>query len=167
MVGNSLELVWGKKKFLFFYFSSGIGAGLVLTLINYLQFNSVYEQLISMGISANDIQRILDTGQYNDAIISLTNSEMSKFYNFYHSAGVGASGALFGILAASAIMFPNAIIHLFFLPIPFKNKYFILTLILSDLFLGVFSFSGDNIARFAHVGGAIIGGAIAWYWKEK
>ena len=96
--GTPLEQMWGRNKFLFFYFSAGIGAGIIYTLVNYYQFNSIYEQLINMGISGSDIQAILDSGRYNDAIISLSNEEMSKFYSLYHTPAIGASGAVYCVL---------------------------------------------------------------------
>jgi Uncharacterized membrane protein (homolog of Drosophila rhomboid) len=80
--GTPLEQMWGKKKFLFFYFSAGIGAGVIYTLVNYYQFNGIYEQLLGMGLTATDIQNILNTGSYNDQLISLSNTEMREFYSF-------------------------------------------------------------------------------------
>ena len=100
--GTPLEQMWGKNKFLFFYFSAGLGAGIIYTLVNYYQFNSIYEQLINMGITSSEIQTILDTGSYNDAIISLTNKEMSEFYSLYHTPAVGASGTEKNINASFA-----------------------------------------------------------------
>jgi membrane associated rhomboid family serine protease len=165
--GTPLEQMWGKKKFLFFYFSAGLGAGIIYTLVNYYQFNSTYEQLINMGVSSTDIQRILDTGQYNDAVISLTNREMSEFWSLYHTPAVGASGAVYGILVAFGLSFPNAKLALIFFPVPVAAKYFIPLMLLGDLFFGVTKYSIGNIAHFAHIGGAIIGFIIAWYWKKN
>jgi membrane associated rhomboid family serine protease len=165
--GTPLEQMWGRNKFLFFYFSAGLGAGIIYTLVNYYQFNSVYEQLISMGVSAADIQRILDTGQYNDAVISLTNREMSEFYSLYHTPAVGASGAVYGILVAFGLSFPNAKLALIFFPVPIAAKYFIPVMLLGDLFFGVTNYSIGNVAHFAHIGGAIIGFLIAWYWRKN
>ncbi len=165
--GTPLERMWGKGKFLFFYFSAGIGAGIIYSLINYYQFNDIYNQLINMGISSNEIQNILQTGQYNSAIISLSNNEMSEFYSLYHSPAVGASGAIYGVLVAFGMAYPNTKLALMFLPIPISAKYFIPLMILGDLFFGVTKYSIGNIAHFAHIGGAIIGFAIALYWKKK
>jgi len=90
--GTPLEKMWGRNKFLFFYFSAGIGAGIIYTLVDYYQFNGIYEQLISSGISSVDVQNILNSGKYNEEIVNLTNEEMSKFYSLYHTPAVGASG---------------------------------------------------------------------------
>ena len=165
--GTPLEQMWGRNKFLFFYFSSGIGAGIIYTLVNYYQFNTVYEQLIGMNISSTEIQTILDTGSYNDALISLSNSEMSEFYSLYHTPAVGASGAVYGILVAFGMMFPNAKLALIFFPIPIAAKYFIPVMLLGDVFFGVTRYSIGNVAHFAHIGGALIGFIIAWYWKKN
>lgn len=165
--GTPLEQMWGRNKFLFFYFSAGIGAGLIYTLANYYQFNGIYEQLIGMGVSPAEIQNILSSGQYNDSLITLSNKTMSEFYSLYHTPAVGASGAIYGILVAFGLTYPDAKLALIFLPVPIAAKYFIPLIILSDLFFGMTSYSIGNIAHFAHIGGAIIGFIIAWYWKKN
>lgn len=165
--GTPLEQMWGKKKFVFFYFSAGIGAGIIYTLVNYYQFNSTYEQLINFGLSASDIQSILDSGSYNDTIIKLSNKEMSEFYSLYHTPAVGASGAVYGVLVAFGMYFKDAKLALIFFPVPIAAKYFIPVMILGDLFFGMTKYSIGNIAHFAHVGGALIGFLIAWYWKKN
>ncbi len=165
--GTPLEQMWGKNKFIFFYFSAGIGAGLIYSLVNYYQFNGFYEQLINSGLTTSNIQSILDTGKYNAEIIQLTNKEMSEFYSLYHTPAVGASGAVYGILVAFGLAFPNAKLALIFFPVPIAAKYFIPLMILGDLFFGVTKYSIGNVAHFAHVGGAIIGFIIAWYWKKN
>ncbi|CAL2091488.1 Membrane associated rhomboid family serine protease [Tenacibaculum sp. 190524A05c] len=165
--GTPLEQMWGKNKFLFFYFSAGIGAGLIYSLVNYYQFNGFYEQLINSGLTVTDIQSILDTGKYNADIIQLTNKEMSEFYSLYHTPAVGASGAVYGILVAFGLAFPNAKLALIFFPVPIAAKYFIPLMIFGDLFFGVTKYSIGNVAHFAHVGGALIGFIIAWYWKKN
>lgn len=165
--GTPLEQMWGRNKFLFFYFSAGIGAGLIYTLANYYQFNGIYEQLISMGISPNEIQNILDSGQYNNSLVTLSNKTMSEFYSLYHTPAVGASGAIYGVLVAFGLTYPDAKLALIFFPVPIAAKYFIPLIIASDLFFGMTKYSIGNVAHFAHVGGAIIGFIIAWYWKKN
>ncbi len=165
--GTPLEQMWGRNKFLFFYFSAGLGAGIIYTLVNYYQFNGIYEQLINMGISSTDIQNILDSGRYNNDIITLSNQTMSEFYSLYHTPAVGASGAVYGILVAFGLAFPDAKLALIFFPVPIAAKYFIPVMILGDLFFGMTKYSIGNIAHFAHIGGALIGFIIAWYWKKN
>jgi membrane associated rhomboid family serine protease len=165
--GTPLEQMWGKNKFIFFYFSAGIGAGLIYTLANYYQFNGIYEQLINFGLSASDIQDRLNIGSYNDSRILLSNEEMIKFYGLYHTPAVGASGAVYGVLVAFGLYFKDAKLALLFFPVPIAAKYFIPFIILGDLFFGMTKYSIGNIAHFAHVGGALIGFLIAWYWKKN
>lgn len=165
--GTPLEQIWGKNKFLFFYFSAGLGAGAIYTLVNYYQFNGFYEQLVSSGLSTSDIQAVLDTGSYNNALVSLSNKEMSQFYSLYHTPAVGASGAVYGVLVAFGMLFPNAKLALIFFPVPIAAKYFIPLMLLGDLFFGVTKYSVGNVAHFAHIGGAIIGFLIAFYWKKN
>ena len=92
-----------------------------------------------------------------------------EFYQIYNTPAVGASGAIYGVLVAFGMTFPNAKLALIFLPVPISAKYFIPVLIALDLFSGVTGFSifGGGIAHFAHVGGAIIGFIIMWYWKKN
>jgi membrane associated rhomboid family serine protease len=80
---------------------------------------------------------------------------------------VGASGALYGVLVAFAFMFPNAELMLIFLPIPIKAKYFVPLILVMDLFFGFSSYSMGPIAHFAHVGGAVTGFLMMWYWKRN
>ena len=166
--GTPLEQMWGRNKFLFFYFSAGLVAGLVYTAVNYYQFNGVYDQLIGMGLSAGDIQEILNTGSYNTRILEMiSEKDLAEFYGTYHTPAVGASGAVYGILVAFGMAFPNAKLALIFFPVPIAAKYFIPVIILGDLFFGITKYSVGNVAHFAHVGGALIGFIIAWYWKQS
>lgn len=165
--GTPLEQIWGKHKFLFFYFSAGIGAGLIYSAFNYYQFQGIYQQLVQIGLSSSEIQNMLDTGMYNDAVVTLSPKTLSEFYSLYHTPAVGASGAVYGVLVAFGMLFPNAKLALLFFPVPVAAKYFIPILILGDLFFGVTKYSIGNIAHFAHVGGALIGFIIAWYWKRN
>ncbi|WP_369048651.1 rhomboid family intramembrane serine protease [Tenacibaculum sp. UWU-22] len=165
--GTPLEQMWGRNKFLFFYFSAGIGAGIIYTLVNYYQFNGIYDQLTNLGLSASDIQNMLDTGRYNQGLVTLPAAELQQFYSLYHTPAVGASGAIYGVLVAFGLEFPNAKLALIFFPVPISAKYFIPLIILGDLFFGVTKYSIGNIAHFAHIGGALIGFLIAWYWKKN
>jgi membrane associated rhomboid family serine protease len=165
--GTPLEQMWGRNKFLFFYFSAGLGAGVIYTLVNYYQFNGIYDQLIHQGLTSIDIQTLLDSGSYNTNLVTLSNETLSEFYSLYHSPAVGASGAIYGVLVAFGVSFPESKLALIFLPVPIAAKYFIPAMILGDLFFGVTSYSIGNIAHFAHIGGALIGFIIAWYWKQN
>lgn len=165
--GTPLEQMWGRNKFLFFYFSAGLGAGIIYTLVNYYQFNGIYDQIYNLGLSASDIQKVLTTGQYNDTLITLSSETMNKFYSLYHTPAVGASGAIYGVLVAFGVFFKDAKLALIFLPIPIAAKYFIPIMILGDLFFGMTKYSIGNVAHFAHIGGALIGFILAMYWKKN
>ena len=168
--GSPLEQMWGRNKFIFFYFSAGLGAGLIYTAVNYFQFNSIHNDLINIGLRTSDIQSLLTSGKYNSDILSqIPEQKLMEIYQIYNTPAVGASGAIYGVLVAFGMTFPNAKLALIFLPVPISAKYFIPVLIALDLFSGVTGFSifGGGIAHFAHVGGAIIGFIIMWYWKTN
>jgi membrane associated rhomboid family serine protease len=136
MFGRTLEMLWGPKRFLFYYLVTGIGAGLVQELVwtFYLWDN------LSFSI----------IGQMTNGIIT-----------------IGASGAVFGILLAFGMMFPNAELMMIPIPIPIKAKWFVIGYGVLELFLGVANFSGDPVAHFAHLGGLLFGVFIILYWKKK
>ncbi|MAD98389.1 MAG: rhomboid family intramembrane serine protease [Flavobacteriaceae bacterium] len=167
--GTPLEQMWGKKKFLFFYFSAGIGAGLIYTLVDYYQFSGLYETFIQLGLNASEITSILESGSTSDprVVNAITQEEFNKIVRLYNTPAVGASGAIYGVLVAFGLYFKDAKLALIFLPIPIAAKYFIPVLIAFDLFFGMTRYSVGNIAHFAHIGGALIGFLIAWYWKSN
>jgi membrane associated rhomboid family serine protease len=168
--GSPLEQMWGRNKFIFFYFSAGLGAGLIYTAVNYFQFNNIHNDLINLGLQNSDIQNLLTTGRYNSDILNqIPEKKLIEFFQIYNTPAVGASGAIYGVLVAFGMTFPNAKLALIFFPVPIAAKYFIPVLIALDLFSGLTGFSifGGGIAHFAHVGGAIIGFIIMWYWKNN
>lgn len=167
--GGPIEQMLGQKKFIFFYFSAGIGAALLHTLVNYYDFQSGYNALLDAGMSMGNIDALLKTGQYNTGILeSVSKETLQDLYASYNTPAVGASGAIYGILVAFGMMFPNVELFLLFVPVPIKAKYFIPVLIALDLFSGVTGYSifGGGIAHFAHVGGALFGFIMMWYWKK-
>ena len=91
--------------------------------------------------------------------------EKADFYNLFVT--VGASGAVFGILLAFGMLFPNVPLYLMFVPIPIKAKYFVIFYGLAELTLGVANFSGDSVAHFAHLGGMLFGFFMIQYWRKK
>lgn len=167
--GSPLEKMWGKNKFIFFYFSAGIGAGLIYTLVNYYQFNEIYNLFINAGLQQSEIITILESAKTNDlrVIEYITQEQFNSIIGLYNAKAVGASGAVYGVLVAFGMYFKDAKLALIFLPIPIAAKYFIPILIAIDVFFGMTDYSIGNIAHFAHIGGAIIGFIIAWYWKKN
>ena len=80
---------------------------------------------------------------------------------------IGASGAVFGVLLAFGMLFPNAPLYVMFVPIPIKAKYFVVIYGLIELFMGVANFTNDNVAHFAHLGGMLFGLILILYWRKK
>lgn len=167
--GTPLEQMWGKKKFLFFYFSAGLGAGIIYTLVNYYQFNGIYELFVNAGLNPSEILTILEKGSTSDirVVNAITQDQFDKITMLYNTPAVGASGAVYGVLVAFGLYFKDAKLALIFFPVPIAAKYFIPLMILGDLFFGMTKYSVGNIAHFAHVGGALIGFLIAYYWKKN
>jgi membrane associated rhomboid family serine protease len=188
--GSALEHYWGSKKFLFFYISCGLGAALLHVGVSYFQIHSTLEQLASLKISNTDLQFLLnadyklafdDDGQMVagkvKTILDSYHFNQEQFNTLagaiteYNGTAVGASGAIYGLLVAFAFMFPSAQLGLMFIPVPIKAKYFVPGILVVDLVLGfkgssLFGSGGTGIAHFAHLGGAIAGFIMMWYWKK-
>ena len=168
--GTPLERMWGRNKFLFFYFSAGLGAALIHTGVNYYYFNEGIDALVNSGLAKNEIIEIISGGQYSPSWYDIApKSTIDNFLSAYNTPAVGASGAIYGILVAFGMSYPNSELFLIFLPIPIKAKIFIPVLIALDLFSGVTGYGifGQGIAHFAHVGGAIAGFVMMWSWKKN
>lgn len=170
--GSPIEQMLGQKRFLFFYFSAGIGAALLHTLVNYYYYQNGIDALAAAGLSpaeiSNYIHQTISTGQFRSPM-GVDDGVIRNMVQAYMGEAVGASGAIYGILVAFGMMFPNVELFLLFVPVPIKAKYFIPALIALDLFSGVTGFSlfGGSIAHFAHVGGAIFGFIMMYYWKKN
>ncbi len=168
MFGTPLEQMWGKQKFIFFYISAGLGAALLQTIIYHIDIVSVNQILSEYGLSKGEINIFYETGRLNTSLIqSIGEDRLFSGIQSFKALMVGASGALYGILVAFAMLFPNVQLMLIFPPIPVKAKYLVPILILFDLFFGFTSYSVGPIAHFAHVGGAITGFVMMWYWKKN
>ena len=168
MFGGTLAQMWGRNKFLFFYLSTGLGAAALQLGINYFQISTIMGQLVEAGYSATALTETLKSGQYNTAWSNvISQAELSQLLTSFNMSMVGASGALYGILVAFAFLFPNTELMIIFLPIPIKAKYFVPILLASDLFFGFSSYSLGPIAHFAHLGGAVTGYIMMWYWKKQ
>ncbi len=151
MFGAPLGLMWGRNKFMFFYISTGLGAAALQLFVYHLQIQQDVDFLAAQGLSGEEAYSYLQ--QHGRSLFNVTM--------------VGASGALYGTLVAFAFMFPNAALMLLFLPIPIKAKYFVPLVLLMDLFFGFTSYSMGPIAHFAHIGGAVTGFLMMWYWKRN
>ncbi len=147
--GTSIEHLLGPKRFLNFYLITGLGA-LVLQML----------------VQAVEVHQI--TGSFNINPDTYNNNNIEQVRTLgaiYYGPMVGASGAIFGLLIAFGMLFPNAELMMIFLPIPFKAKYFIPFYVVLELFLGVYRISGDSVAHFAHLGGALFGFILVKLWR--
>ena len=168
MFGTPLEQMWGKQKFIFFYLSAGLGAALIQTFVYHYDVMSVTQILIDNGLTNSDVNDFYKSGKLNTSIIqSVGEDRLYSGIQSFKAVMVGASGALYGILVAFAMLFPNVQLMLLFPPIPIKAKFFVPLLILFDLFFGFTSYSVGPIAHFAHIGGAVTGFLMMWYWKKN
>ena len=153
MFGKILENVWGSKRFLIYYMITGIGAASIHLLISQYQIISISNQIPEMVNLAIE-------GRYNPSIpIS------KKLTQLIITPTVGASGAVFGLLLAFGMLFPNALLYLYF-AIPIKAKYFVIGYGLIELYSGISNNPADNVAHFAHLGGMIFGFFLIKYWKN-
>lgn len=173
--GTVLEQIWGSKKFVLFYLLCGLGAAALTLGINYFDFQDHYNELISSGMTPVEIETLMTTGKVNARNVTVASAEIQDSLNsvaqIYRTRMVGASGAIYGLLVAFAFMFPNAELMLLFIPVPIKAKFFVPALLAFDLYLG---FNGGSIfgattgiAHFAHVGGALIGFILMYFWKKR
>lgn len=155
MFGTLIEKVMGMKRFIIFYLVCGIGAGLVQELVWEFTYTSI-PCTDDGGETYYSLQHFLNKGEPISAFNDVFNALIT----------VGASGAVFGILLAFAMLFPNIPLYIMFIPIPVKAKWAILGYGLLELFFGV---SGvmDSIAHFAHLGGMLFGLILILYWKKK
>lgn len=182
-----LERVWGSKKFLIYYLITGIGAGILYSGINY------YENY-SFEIKVKSYEQNPSPESFRKLVLNNSSEYYNRLYDFIDSYEqnpsnsndnlsiayandllkvksdvpmVGASGAVFGILLAFAMLFPNMELMLLFFPIPVKAKYLVLVYGIYELWSEINRMPGDNVAHFAHLGGMLIGYLILKYWKRK
>ncbi|MEF9924387.1 MAG: rhomboid family intramembrane serine protease [Muribaculaceae bacterium] len=157
MFGRILEQVWGGKRFLFYYISTGIGAALIQECV--WMFTMINDFALTDG---SGIATMKGIEAFNYAISHGINVE--PFFNMFIT--VGASGAVFGILLAFGMMFPNIPMYIMFIPIPIKAKYMVFGYGALELLFGM-SGTMTGIAHFAHLGGMLFGIIIILYWKKK
>ena len=154
MFGSTLERVWGGKKFLIYYVVTGLGAAITQEFVWWLQVRDVLShEMLNIGTGVITRQQFI----------------LEYMPNYLNNAflTIGASGAVFGILLAFGMLFPNVSLFLMFLPVPIKAKYFVIGYGILELFLGISNRSGDNIAHFAHLGGMIFGFILIKIWKKQ
>lgn len=188
MFGRVLESVWGTKRFLVFYFVTGLGAAALNSAVGWFEISRMAEQfeafkntpspqLLSDFVSEN-LSRPSDlVYKLVDDWINNPDSQqyIQKGELLYRQIielkinipTIGASGAVFGILLAFGMLFPNTELYLMFIPIPIKAKYFVLGYGLIEFFMGIHNSAGDNVAHFAHLGGMLFGFILIKYWSKN
>jgi len=189
MFGYLLENIWGSKRFLIYYFVTGFGAMVIQMLVNFYQYYPITNaiEIYSQTPSPNDFMFILtkyfkgiynpdsvnlflDSFKANSSNLALQTQSVDILSQLYKARinvpTVGASGAVFGILLAFGMMFPNQKIYIYFL-FPIKAKWFVIIYGVLELYLGVAARSGDNVAHFAHLGGMIFGYFLIRHWKKN
>ena len=146
MFGTTLERVFGPRRFLIYYMVCGLGAGLMQELVQYIEYATVLSNYDSVTMGTSIIP-------------------MSVYLNLMTT--VGASGAVYGILLAFGVLFPNERMFIFPLPFPIKAKWFVIGYAVIELYAGLANNPADNVAHFAHLGGMIFGFFLIMYWKKN
>lgn len=153
MFGGVLESRWGSKRFLNFYLITGLGAlGL------------------QWAVQAFEVYQIVGTAIPGESLFHLTNLTLAQretLQGIYLGPMLGASGAIFGLLVAFGMLYPNTEMYIMFIPVPVKAKYIIPVYIIFELSMGVAKVQGDSVAHYAHLGGALIGFILVKLWKDK
>ncbi|MEM9051502.1 MAG: rhomboid family intramembrane serine protease [Bacteroidota bacterium] len=163
MFGTSIERIWGAKKFLIYYLITGFGA----FVLHYAVVAFQIQQLLP-DVSPEMLEQIKENGLgYLMSNRNYTDPTFGKLNLLYNVPVVGASGAVFGILLAFGMMFPNTRLMLIFFPVPIKAKYFVIGYGAIELFSGIANRPGDNVAHFAHLGGMLFGYFLIKYWNKN
>lgn len=183
MFGSVVENTLETKKYLILYFSCGLGAFVLFNFVNYLELKPYIDTLVEQGVSFDDFSKYAslhyNQTYNNDVYYQMLNTwyrtlpsgvsqeAVQKVFISQISPMLGASGAIYGILVAFGVMFPNVKLMLIFPPIPIKAKIFIPLMVLGELFFGLQGNPNDGVAHFAHLGGAIIGFFMVRYWIKN
>ncbi len=186
MFGRVLENVWGSRRFLVYYFVTGLGAVALHMFVNHLEIASmqntieafkntpspeVLERFVNKHISnpSMQVRDFINSWYDNKSASAFTPEGLSLMERILKMKTdiptVGASGAVFGVLLAFGMLFPNTQLMLLFPPIPIRAKYFVIGYGLVELYLG-FSQPGSNVAHFAHLGGMLFGYILIKYWNK-
>ncbi len=187
MFGTAIENFLGSKRFIYYYFFTGLGAAALHLLISYYRLNDLHQAIVAYkNASSPESFSYLITNYFPEYKSQLSNfiytwsnfrydtSFVQQTYKFVEEQytmlinipTVGASGAVFGLLLAFGMMFPNSLIYIYFL-FPIKAKYFVIFYGLFELYSGIMNQPGDNVAHFAHLGGMIFGLILILYWRSK
>ena len=163
MFGSALEMVWGPKRFLFYYLLCGVGAGLIQEAVT-----GVHYAIITQGMDPKAVELVLNEGlRALNQNMNNVDPQMATLNLIINGGVVGASGAVYGILLAFAMMAPNQPLYIFPLPFPIPAKYMVIGYAILELMLGMSNNPADHVAPFAHLGGMLVGLLIILYWRKK
>lgn len=164
--GPVLERTLGEKKYVILYFVSGLGAFFLFNAWNFIEVQQIQSGLESFGFNLNGYLAG-ESGVFKGSSEAIMTQQelVGNLKSILTTPMVGASGAIFGVIAAFATLYPNAEIGIMFIPIPVKVKYVLPVIVVGSVILGVTGNAG-GIAHLAHVGGAIIGFLLAKYWQK-
>jgi len=172
MFGSAVESTIGQRKFLNLYILAGVGGFVLFNLVNYLEISQLQNLVQEQGVVIKDVFNAsklnLNREFVNQPTAAVVNNPNAiELVKDYITPMVGASGAIYGLLLAFAVLFPDAKLALLFFPVGIKAKYFIPIMIFVELFLGVKDYDWNNVAHFAHLGGALIGFLYIRNWKKN
>lgn len=163
--GQVLESTWGPKRFLVFYLVCGFGAALTHETVLAFQYNAIVSRMdpASLSFALEKASEYLTVGIAADEIL---NPDIAKLILLLNTPTVGASGAVFGILLAFGVLFPNTQLMLLIPPMPIRAKYFVMIYGALELWMAVTQ-PGSNIAHAAHLGGMLFGFILIRYWRKN
>jgi membrane associated rhomboid family serine protease len=167
MFGASLERLWGPKRYFVFYVVTAVGAYIINSLMGTIQLMEIKNQLINLGYNLTDLEySIKNQDLSNITVLNLESVQIIENYIIKSKTSmIGASGAIYGIMAAFAYIFPNTELMLMFPPIPVKAKYLIPIYFLIEIYSNFHV--NDNIAHMAHIGGGLTGLILVYFWKKN
>lgn len=171
MLGTTIERIWGPKRFIYFYITCGIGAALTQEVVWTIQLMGMDlgQYIDHYRPDLMDIKGMMDNGvlmhTVNTTAGPISSATELRAYLLNMFGTVGASGAVFGIMLAFAMIFPNAPLYLMFIPIPIKAKYMVGFYAILELVFGVVA-TGDGIAHYAHLGGMLFGLLLIMKWRK-
>ncbi|MFV0344927.1 MAG: rhomboid family intramembrane serine protease [Bacteroidales bacterium] len=189
LFGRPLENVWGSKRFLTYYLITGVGAALLYQAVQFIQMDAILlgsietlknnlspeafaafigkQQVTGSGI---DISAFIDQWAKNPDSLAFKDQAMKLAYSVYELKNnipcLGASGAVYGVLLAFGMLFPNTQLYFFFIPYPIKAKYLVMIYGGLELFLGLTQ-TNSNVAHFAHLGGMLFGYFLIKQWSKN
>jgi membrane associated rhomboid family serine protease len=160
--GGVIENRWGAKRFINFYLITGLGAVALQMGVQAYEVYQITGHVLHNPVNIDFAQQVASVN-----IPNITQEQRDTLIGIYGFPMVGASGAIFGLLVAFGMLYPNSELYIMFIPVPVKAKFIIPVYIIFELSLGVAQVPGDSVAHYAHLGGALLGFILVKLWKDK